>query len=259
MEKNGNFSWSRIWQLYQYDAPWLKKQTSIYLIVSISTTICMLLAHGQDWLFPVYGMLSSAITLMYMWSPIIFSKGGDARIVDRLVPASTPEKFIFYMSYIYVVMLFVCFFFPWFGESILYPMIFKVPDIFTELRDIENEVSAIHLWTQYLSHFAGVATCLYFVIGGKGNRILKAYIWPLVVTVGISIMETIFIAKEAFMEGYNNGVNQQPSKTSSEVTQLVADAMNTHQIYSICILLLTILFTIFMLWKCYKAIGSKNI
>lgn len=225
METTGmNFSWKRVAQLYEYNGPWLKKQTIVYAGISLFTALFFLFAHGRMWQMAIYGTLSLILTFMFIWAPIIFIKGGDSRIIDRLVPASPMEKFVFYMSYLLPVMLIVCFLFPRLAEE-FYPILISGSNNFATIKEIGDLMPDTYQWTQDLSVIAAMITCFYFVIVAKKNRVVKAYLWPIV---AMSVFSSLGVTtKEAFIQGYNDGVNQNAERSFEEVAKQIRK-MRTH-------------------------------
>ncbi|MDE6549149.1 MAG: hypothetical protein K2L22_09125, partial [Muribaculaceae bacterium] len=66
----------------------------------------------------IYSPCRTILLFIFIWAPIVFTKGGDTRIVDRLIPASALEKFLFYMSYLFIVVGLACYLCPWIAEKI---------------------------------------------------------------------------------------------------------------------------------------------
>lgn len=253
-----SFSLRRIALLYEFNAPWLRKQTVIYLIVSLIAALVFLLGHGQMWQMGVYGMLGMVITFMFILAPIVFVKGGDSRIVDRLIPASTPEKFVFYLSYLCVVIGAACFLLPYLAEKI-YPSVFSFDGRFEKLVEVERDVPDPYRWSHYMAVVAAMVTCLYCVLGARGGRVVKAYIWPIVVEVIFSTLGTIFGVKEAFMAGYNEAAGVVPVADGPELAGKVTLSMNVHATYSYTVIAIMAVYTLLMLWLSYRAIYRKNI
>ena len=198
-----SFSWERVGMLYKFNSPWIRKQASVYLLFSVIAALFLLLAHNFSGQMVVYGILTTVISYMLIFSPLIFIKGGDSRMVEQMVPVSPLEKFIFYMSYLLVGMPLVCYACPLIAEAV-YPYLFGSNDEFVGYADvaclnIPSEFKVINV----MIPLAAMLSCLYCVLAVRTNRIVKAVIWTIGVQLVMTVAVTAYTVKEAFMLGYN--------------------------------------------------------
>lgn len=252
------FSLRRIARLYEYNLPWLKKQTIAYLLISLATALILILSHGQLWQMGVYSILSMLLTFLFIWAPVIFIHGGDSRIVERLIPASTPEKFSFYLSYLLIFVSISLFGLPLLAEK-LYPTLTSFNDQFASVVYVTRKVPEAFYWSQILCSVAAMFTCMYIVLNARSNRVVKAYLWPVAVMVVFSAFVTIYGAKEAFMIGYEQGLNGEPQMNHDEIVSHVGVALNMHSAYSVTMLVIISLYILLMLILSYRAISRKNL
>ncbi len=254
------FSWHRVGQLYQYNAPWLKKQVAVYFLISLITALVFIFTKSELW-----RTCSMVLNLMFIWSPIIFTQTGDTRILDRLIPASPLEKFIFYMSYLLIVIPIACFLFPTIATNIC-PGIYGSDTQMTRgdtLMTIEyyeqNYLPKTYILIQYLTTFASMLTCFYFVIVGGRNGFVKAYLISILVLIVLSLLPVSFMAKNAFMAGYNEATGLSPAPTNEDIIAWFEPNVNVIETYMSLALCIVSIYVVFILWKSYRALYRINI
>ena len=253
-----NFSWKRVAQLYQYNAPWIKKQTIIYFLFSLVTALVYLLIPSQTIRMGIYSPCRTILLFMFIWAPVIFTKGGDTRIVDRLIPASALEKFLFYMSYLFIVIGLACCLCPTIAEKIsiafdLYGM------VSTEILANVRYVPGIFEWSNYLSTIAAMMTCFYFVVSAQRNRVVKAYLISICVSIFLSTFNTFYGVKEAIISGYKEAAGQGDLANEAEIAEMVSNALNDHLHFSIFALAINIGFVLLLMWLSYRSLYRRNL
>lgn len=253
-----SFSLHRIAQLYRFNAPWLRKQLFIYLAVSLATSLLYILGEGHIWQSPVNSICNLALGVMFILSPLVFIKGGDCRIVERLIPVSAAEKFVFHISWL-VVIIPVCFLLPWISERI-------VSDDFRIIAgsgvDVELGMSTppVFEWIQHISALAAMFTCYFCVVYPKTGRQLKGVIFGFLVIIVFNIVGAVFAAAEAFMVGYNSGMEGLDADVDQqELVMRVADAMYSNLTYAYIILGVFIAYSLLMLTLSYRSIHRRNL
>ena len=256
--QDSSFSWHRVAQLYRYNAPWIKKQTIIYFLFSLVTALVYLLIPSQTIRMGIYSPCRTILLFMFIWAPIVFTKGGDTRIVDRLIPASALEKFLFYMSYLFIVIGLACYLCPWIAEKISLEF-----DLFcTDSNEgIPNEryVPGIFEWSNYLSTIAAMMTCFYFVISAQRNRVVKAYLISICVSIFLSTFNTFYGVKEAIISGYKEAAGQGSPANEAEIAEMVSNALNDHMHFSIFALAINIGFILVLMWMSYRSLYRRNL
>ena len=255
--KTSDFSWRRVVQLYQYNAPWIKKQTIIYFLFSIVTSLLYILIPSQTIRLGIYSPCRTILLFMFIWSPIVFTKGGDTRILDRLIPASALEKLLFYMSYLLIVVGLACYLFPWIAEKIT-PELY--PSDINEGTTLQNErVPLVFEWSTYLSTIAAMLTCFYFVIAAKRNRLVKAYLISIGVSMFLSTLNTFYGVKEAVVAGYREAASQGSAASEAEIAEMVSSALNDHMHFSIFALAINVGFIILLIFLSYRSLYRSNL
>lgn len=256
--QTSSFSWHRVAQLYQYNAPWLSKQTAIYFIFSLTTAIIFLFTRGHAWQVGLYSTCCTVQSFMFIWSPIIFTKGGDSRMVDRLIPASTIEKFVFYMSYLLIVMPISCYLLLFVAEKIY---LHTGPADGPMYNALETEllIPTSYKMIEYLATLAAMLTCFYFVIAAKRNRFVKAYLLSIGVLVIISSFPSFFIVKEAFLAGYNEAIGIGPEVSGTEIAGLVNESVMSNNVFLITGICIILAYILMIFWSSYRALYRRNI
>ena len=256
--QNASFSWHRVVQLYQFNAPWIKKQTIIYFLFSLITALVYLLISSETIRMGIYNPCRTILLFMFIWSPVVFTKGGNTGIVDRLIPASALEKFLFYMSYLFIVIGLACYLCPWIAEKISLEF-----DLFgsdgNEIFTNERYVPGVFEWSNYLSTIAAMMTCFYFVISAKRNRIVKAYLISVGVSIFLSTFNTFYGVKEAIISGYREAAGQGSPANEAEIAEMVSSALNDHLHFSIFALTVNIGIILLLMWMSYRSLYRRNL
>ena len=252
------FSWHRVIQLYQYNAPWIKKQTIIYFLFSLVTALVYLLIPSQTIRMGIYSPCRTILLFMFIWAPVVFTKGGDTRIVDRLIPASALEKFLFYMSYLFIGVGLACYLCPWIAEKVSLEFDLYSVDS-TDIITNERYVPGIFEWSNYLSTIAAMMTCFYFVISSQHNRVVKAYLISVGVSIFLSTLNTFYGVKEAIISGYKEAAGQGSPANEAEIAEMVSSALNDHLHFSIFALAVNIGFILLLMWLSYRSLYRRNL
>ena len=253
-----SFSWHRVAQLYRYNAPWIKKQTIIYFLFSLVTALVYLLIPSQTIRMGIYSPCRTILLFMFIWAPVVFTKGGDTRIVDRLIPASALEKFLFYLSYLFIVIGLACYLCPWIAEKISLEFNHFCADSNESIPN-ERYVTGIFEWSNYLSTIAAMMTCFYFVISAQRNRVVKAYLISICVSIFLSTLNTFYGVKEAIISGYKEAAGQGSPANEAEIAEMVSNALNDHLHFSIFALAVNIGFILVLMWMSYRSLYRRNL
>ena len=256
--QTSNFSGHRVAQLYQYNAPWIKKQTIIYFIFSLVTSLLYLLIPSETIRMGIYSPCRTILMFMFIWAPIVFTKGGDTRIVDRLLPASAFEKLLFYMTYFIIVVGLACYLCPWIAETISMGLCHSEMNGIEMLQN-KRAVPLVFEWSTYLSTIAAMLTCFYFVVAATRNRVVKAYLISICVSIFLSTLNTFYGVKEAIIAGYKEAASQGSPAGETEIAEMVSSALNDHMHFSIFALAFNVVFIILLIWLSYRSLYRSNL
>lgn len=255
--QTASFSWHRIAMLYQFNAPWLRKQAALYFLFSLAVSIALILIPSHSLRTAIYNPCSTVMFFMFIWAPIVFTKGGDTRIVDRLLPATPIEKFIFYMSYLLIVITFVCYLCPCIADWVV-ARIYPYNDSDFWVQDRMKSMPDIYICSYYLAPVAAMLTCFYYVVAAKHNRILKAYLMPVVVSIVWSAFNTFYGVKAAVLLGIEGVTKPTDVSNKLEIAEKMSAAMHDHLHFLILCLVVTIGYILALIWFSYRALYRKN-
>ena len=256
--RTSSFSWARVAQLYRYNAPWIRKQTIIYFLFSLATSLLYFFIPSETSRMTVYGTCGTVLQLMFIWAPIVFTKGGDTRIIDRLIPASIPEKFVFYMSYLLVVIVLACFFCPWAAEKIfqrLYPGEGGIVETIKTTLDVPQYITC----SQYLSTIAAMMTCFYCVVAVKRDRIMKAYLISIFVLFLMSSLNSFYGIKESIVLVCNEAFVNASRVDELEMADKMYSAMSDHLVFMCFCLAVSIGYIFMLMWLSYRSLYRRNL
>lgn len=258
-EIKDSFSWGRVVEFGQYYAPQLKKQLLIYAIVSIVCALLTFLPVSGIAQVGIFTICWTVIPYMFYLAPLVFAKGGDQRIVTRLIPARASEKFMFYLIYTLLVI-----------PAVVYILPYAAGQIYLEIPAVRtDELSAmIELQTRrsvglitvlnLLSAVSGVLTCLFTVLYFRHNRLIKAVISVFIVQIGVGIIGIFWGASE-FMRGVDDGRAGDYNPQNCNLVDTVIDEMSHPSPYMICTLAILAVYVGIMLWMSYRAVKKKNL
>lgn len=256
--QTSSFSWARVAQLYQYNAPWIRKQTTIYFLFSLATAFLYFFIPSETGRMTVYGTCGTVLQFMFIWAPIVFTKGGDTRIIDRLIPASIPEKFVFYMSYLLVIIALACFFCPWVAERIfqrLYPGEGGTVETIKTTLDVPKYIE----YSQYLSTIAAMMTCFYCVVSVRRDRIMKAYLFPICVLFLMSSLNSFYGLKESIVLVCNDAFVNSSQVDELEMADKVYSAMSDHLVFLSFCMAVSIGYVLILMWLSYRSLYRRNL
>ncbi|MDE5813946.1 MAG: hypothetical protein K2H72_06650, partial [Muribaculaceae bacterium] len=256
--QNTSFAWKRVAMLYQYNAPWIKKQTTIYFLFSLATCLLYLIIPSESMRMSVYGTCSTVLLFMFVWAPVVFTKGGDTRIIDRMIPASPKEKIVFYMSYLLVVVGLACFFCPWMAVR-LYHAFYPGKEVAVEAIRSVIKIPRLYEISQYLSTIAAMMTCFYCVVAVRRDRVMKAYLVSTGVYIMASAMNSFYGIKESILWGYKAGVSMEKPADEVEIAEMVYSAMSDHSVFFAICIAISLAYIIMLIWLGYRSLYRKNL
>lgn len=257
MATTTSFSIHRVAQLYSYNAPWLKKQILLYLGVSLVVSALYLLGQNHIWQMAVYALTSMALSVAYILSPLVFAKGGDTRIIERLIPATPAEKFVFHISYLLIFVTLSCYLLPFIAKLISPEP--SLGDSLTDIMESAVKTPKIFDYCQYTAMGAGMITCLYFITAARRGRVVKAIILSFTVIITFNIITAIATAIAAFKIGVAEAQSGAEELDPTVVTQKLAVEISNHTTYAWILFAVIAIYIIWMLTLTYRALYRKNL
>lgn len=255
------FSWKRVGSLYRFNRPYIGKEVLFYGIASTVFALMTLIPSGSLLQFMIFTTTWSIIPYMVYLAPLIFAKSGDSRIIERMFPALPSEKYIFYLSYVLIIIPIISYALPLL-TSWLY---IKIPTIQTEpllsLSKIRFSMPVSMLILNILTSTAESLTCLYTVMKSRSSRIIKGIVSVFLVQFGIGLIGGIYGFIGAMQGGFENAYTKTADADylsgiafSNTLLKQMSDSPVTYTMLG----LLTV-YTAAMLWLTYKAINRTNL
>lgn len=264
---NDRFSWKRVAGFAAYHSPVIRGQLALYFSVSILFSLLMLLKIGEVAQVCIFTIMLTVLSYMFLFSPLAFARAGDTRIIERMIPASPSEKFVFYMLYLFVMIPVSVHAFP---ELSLW-LYTKMPDI--QHPDVLSLISLRHQYfhdknmallsvVNVFTSAATVLTCFYVVMVAKTSRIIKAIISVFIIQIVAGLAGAVHGFISAFNEGVEKGLSGVPPKSlglpQEQVMNIVQD-MYGQSAFMIVMVLIMAAFTLVMLFLNYRALNKRNL
>lgn len=256
-KRPSRFSWRRVGSLAAFFRPMIEKQTLLYLIVSVVVAILTLLPVHEVAQIALFTISWTVIPYMVQFAPCIMAKSGDARIVERLIPASAAEKFIFRLIYFLLVVPVVSYLLPD-CALLLYR---EIPSIqnegFTNLVDLALHNSLFLRVLNLFTMCASVLTCLYTVSRVRTNRVLKGVVSVFAVNISVGLLGALWGTGMAFRLGFCDG--QAGIQPNTEQFNLRLRESFTDSAYMYVVLGVVVLYVIYMLVLNYRILRRHNL
>ena len=259
------FSFSRVWAYAQYYMPRLQGEMLIYAGISLLCFIlCLLPGPGEMQKFLMVGVWT-VIPILFYCGPLIFAKGSDTSIIERLMPVSAAEKLTFYYIYTLIVIPILVYLLPLAAGWIYMacPSL-QTPGI-TELYTFKFQYRGLILFINIISGLLIATSCLYGVMASRHNRMLFGIAGVVIANVTVGILSGIIgvvAALKAFKTGFDDGVSgiePNPEKFATTFVQDMLDDFIQPNPLTISILVIICILTFVTGWLTYRSIKRKNL
>lgn len=252
------FSWRRVGELYAYNKPYIRRQLLAYGACSIFFAILTLLPIAELGQVALFSMIWTVVPLLGELAPLVFAKSGDARIVDRLIPASPVEKYVFYMTYLLIVVQAVVWLIPT-GALWLYT---KIPairnDEVTSSIELRYSTPGSIALMNILTTVAAILTCFYVEMRCQSNRVLKAVVSVFVVQFAVGLLGVFYGLGLVFRTGFEDGRAGTTPNPDAIVQDFMHD-MSWSSPYVIMVICILAAYTALMFVLSYKVINRRNL
>lgn len=252
------FSWKRVLMVGRFYGPALKKQLLIYAAATLIFFILSLMPFPAPVQIGVFSMIWTALGFMTELSPIVLAKSGDSRVIERLLPASAAEKYVFYLIYFLVIIPIVVYTLP---KLALY-LYALIPAIQHKemllVIDIQQKNPLLNVIMNSFSTLAGTVTCLLVVLSVKHNRTLMGILSVFAVMIGAGIIGAIYGMTQVFYAGYIDGLEGRRGvgpRTAEEILGMIDQTPG----FTIAVTCLFAAYCFYILWRVYKTVKSKNL
>ncbi|MDE7413287.1 MAG: hypothetical protein K2N05_05805 [Muribaculaceae bacterium] len=201
------FSFRRSMEFGAYYMTRLKKQLIIYFITSIICALIALVPAPEKLQVGLFVMIWTLLPLLFYCAPLIFAKGADSRIIDRLIPVTTGEKMLFFYLYILVAIPAAVFILP-ILSGLIYTHIpaLQQPGVM-QLYELKfSFIGILNLINIVGGCFVAMA-CFYCVEYARHNRLLWGIVGVVAANTTIGFLGAILGGVAAFSIGYQDGLN----------------------------------------------------
>lgn len=262
-DKAAGFSIRRIRKLWIYYSPIFRRQLLIYLSVSAFLTMLLLLPFGRAWQMGIFTIAWSIIPYMYELAPLVLTRNGNtARIIERMIPASAVEKYVFFMVYFVVAIGIVCYALP---ETAM--MIYTgSPAIQTKpvlgLVMMRYSLPLLLVMINCVTLVASTLTCFYVVMRARTHRVLKGIVSVFMVQLLLGLLGSIYGMVFAFKKGIQEGMAGVEKYDFNNVDGFyrgIIDCMNSSSNILLITLCLILIFTGIIAYKSYCVIHKRNL
>lgn len=260
MRRPSGFSFARVVEFGRYYYPRLKRQMLLYVLLSLALGLLCLIPGSQDMQVGLFTIVWTVLPMLYYCSPLIFAKGADTRIIDRLLPVTALEKMVFFYFYLLIVIPILTFFIPWIcGEIYIH-----TPDLQTEIvKEFYSQKFGMGTNMITFINLAGLLLitlgCFLVVEWVRHNRIL----WGIVTVIGantiIGIIGVIIGGAAAFKAGLHDGLAGKESINQEELVENMLDAIGQPNALTISALVVEAVIVLAIIYMTYRVIKRKNL
>lgn len=222
-----NFSFGRLMGLASFYRPLLLRQLIAYGGASLLFSVLVLLPVGPEIQVGFFTIAWSAMGLMVQLSPVVLAKFGDSRIIERLIPASPIEKFVFFIIYFLIIVPVTVYFLPELA-LIIYQ---QIPAVQTSqmmwMISLRYSNPPVLIIINLMSTAASVMTCLYVIMRVRHNRVLWGIISVFLFNIALGIIGAVQGAVNAFSVGFDAarmGEQPDPQQYVKKTLEIMVDA-----------------------------------
>lgn len=262
---SSRFSLRRVWAFAEYYMPRLKGELLIYAAISLICALLCLIPTDSDTQATLFVGVWTILPILYYCGPLIFAKGADTRILERLIPVSAAEKMCFYYVYILIVIPVVVFLLPLCASWIY----LSVPSIQTDgvmkLYETKFGFWGIVWLINLLGGIFIAMVCLWSVEFFKQNRMMMGIVGVITANIIIGFLGIVLgvaAAWKGFKMGFYdglNGIEQDSEKCTEMLVQSVMEDLNTVHPLSIAVVVSIIILIGITAWSTYRSLRSRNL
>lgn len=255
------FSISRVYDFGVYYWPRLRKQVWIYTAVSLFCSALCLIPAPDTVQVGLIVAIWTLLPLMFFCAPLIFAKGPDIRIVERLIPVSAAEKMTFFYFYILIVMGLCSYLFPYIAVIIYHncPAV-QTPEGLSMYDMKFYQSPGMIYWINVSGSVLTTLMCFYIVEYVSHNRLLWGIVSVIATNTFVGLLGGIMGAWMTIKLGYEDGLKG--CNTDAGVEMLVERVMarlNSVDLMSSVVLIIMIGCIIVTGMLTYRALKRRNL
>ena len=255
------FSFARVLEFARYSLPQLRKQMSIYALASVVCTIICLIPGKEAMQVGLFVMTWTALPLIYYCTPIVFAKGADSRIINRLIPVSAGERLTFYYPYLLVVIPAILFI-PTYIGSLIYR---ACPSLQTPGALELYRLKFMNMGILSLINLTGgiliCTLCFLCVERARFNRLL----WGIVAVIGgnffLGVVGAVIAGTNAFQQGLKDGLegNSPMNVNSKELLESTFATLSKPEPVTIAGLAVIAIMVVVVALLTYQTLKRRNL
>lgn len=260
---SSGFSFTRMMELNHYFGPMFGKLLIFYFSASVIFGIVMLLPVNEYLQLADFTLIWATLPYMFAFAPLVMGKRGDSRIIERLLPVSAAEKYVYIMVYFLIVIPIAVYAVPE-CSLLLYKQIPALQtDALLGMIELHFGSGSAVLITNVTGSVATTLLCLYVVQHAKSSRMVKGIISVFISQFGIAMMGAIYGMAAAFKCGFADGIadagNGTPANFEAEKVQTIVNDMMSYSPYMIAMITILALYMLTMFWLNYRQMTKDNL
>lgn len=262
VSKSSGFSFQRVWAFASYYMPRLRMQVLIYFATSLLCAILSLIPAKENMQLAIFVAVWSLLPLLFYCAPLIFAKGPDTRIVERIMPVSAAEKLTFFYIYILVIISVAVYLLPLLASQIY----LACPKLQTEAVVAMYNMKQNTLGILSLINIAGAilvsVICLYCVEYARTNRLMWGIISIIAVNTIMGLAGGIVGAYMAFKAGLADGMAGKPDDFDKAVEGMVTNVIeDLTTVDTVTVSTLSALIVIICItgWLTYRVLKKRDL
>ena len=265
VSNSSRFSFRRVWAYALYYLPRLKGEMLIYAGISLICLLLCLIPASESIQMGIMVGVWTIIPIIFYCGPLIFAKGADTRIIERLMPVSAAEKLTFYYIYTLIVIPIVVFLLP-LAAGWIYV---SCPSLQTP-KVMELYGMKFHYWgiVMIINLLGGVfiaMACLYGVEASRQNRMLFGIVGVVASNFIIGFLGGVIgVARaiSAFSTGFEDGlagIERNPEACGEAFVKDMLEDLSRADALTISITGIIIVLIIVTGWLTYRAIKKRDL
>ncbi|MDE5875699.1 MAG: hypothetical protein K2G69_05390 [Muribaculaceae bacterium] len=258
-----SFSFARVWALFTFYAPTLRRQMLIYFCVSFLLSLTLLIPGDDEMRVAFFSIVFTVIGWMNYLSPLSMTARGRLSIIDTLLPVKASEKLVFFLLYFWIIIPCTLFLSPFLVEWwLLNNQDILTPTINTMIG-MQLHPSIIMWMMNIWGAMWIILTCLYMVLYAKRNRAIYGIVGVVCVEIVLGFLGGIYGGIMAFKKGLADGLAGKESIFNCESGQekeIIRDFTQNilESPYMSIIVVIEVVATITMLWALYRLLRKPN-
>ena len=257
-QRDNGFSLHRLAAFASYYFPQLKRQIFAYLLISILLSALIFVSNKYEVQMALYSVTWSVLGILCLCAPLIFAKKGNSRVIERLIPVSAAEKTVFYFLYLLVAIPVILFLAPSVAMYILIHNPGLISDQLNEILKLSDLISESSRLTNVVSSVGAIATCFYFVMRARHNRMLVGIVSIIVLEIVCGIIGAFIGGYTVLKVGFDDGFNNR-APDPDRLIEIMTDAMSIHNPLMLGYMAIFTILSVTMIAMSYRLIKSQNL